>query len=145
MALVLQAAPATAQAFFRSPPTEVSIHNPAPMEGQRNRTTISVRVPETAGADLQQVVLSQLANLDQWSWGRKQPESISGPMACDDAVKPGWRMQRSQGMAMVTITLETGNPARRASEHCLPWLQPGRGDLSVGDPFRSGWSRPTFQ
>jgi len=78
MALVLQAGPAAAQAFFRSPPTEVSIHNPAPMEGQRNRTTISVRVPEAAGAHLQQVVLSQLTNLDQWNWGRKQPEVYLG-------------------------------------------------------------------
>ena len=87
IALVLQAAPAAAQAFFRSPPTE---------EGQRNRTTISVRVPETAGADLQQVVLSQLTNLDQWSWGNKQPEVYFGAY--------GMRRRGDQGLADATVS-----------------------------------------
>lgn len=69
---------ASAQTFFRLPPTDASIHNPASTEGQRNRTTISVVVPENAGANLKQVVLSQLTNIDQWDWGRSDPNVYLG-------------------------------------------------------------------
>ena len=69
---------ASAQTFFRSPPTAISIHNPSSTEGQRNRTTISVVVPEDAGASLESVVLSQLTNIDQWNWGSKDPEAYLG-------------------------------------------------------------------
>ena len=66
------------KSFFRSPPTDVAIHNPASTENPRNRTTISVRVPDNAGNALQQVVLSQISAEDPWDWGRQQPELYLG-------------------------------------------------------------------
>ena len=45
------------------------IHNPQSTEGLRNRTTISVVVPQDAGHSLGAIVLRQLPNLDQWDWG----------------------------------------------------------------------------
>ena len=52
------------------------IHNPESTEGLRNRTTISVVVPEDAGNSLGAIVLRQLPNLDQWDWGRLEPQSF---------------------------------------------------------------------
>ena len=49
------------------------IHNPESTEGLRNRTTISVVVPEDAGYALRAIVLRQLPNLDRWDWGRLEP------------------------------------------------------------------------
>ena len=49
------------------------IHNPEATEGLRNRTTITVVVPEDAGNALGTIVLRQLPNLDQWDWGRLEP------------------------------------------------------------------------
>ena len=49
------------------------IHNPESTEGLRNRTTITVVVPEDAGNALGEVVLRQLPNLDLWDWGRLEP------------------------------------------------------------------------
>ena len=69
---------ASAQTFFRSPPTQISIHNPSSTEGQRNRTTISVVVPDDATARLERVLLSQLTNIDQWDWGHRDPEVYLG-------------------------------------------------------------------
>ena len=46
------------------------IHNPESTEGLRNRTTITVVVPEDAGNALGTIVLRKLPNLDQWDWGR---------------------------------------------------------------------------
>ena len=51
-ALLLSSDLASAQTVFTKAPTEVSIHNPEKTEGLRNRTTISVRVPEDAGAEM---------------------------------------------------------------------------------------------
>ncbi len=80
---------ASAQNYFRSPPTEVSIHNPSSTEGQRNRTTISIRVPANAGAKLEHVVLSQLSSLDRWKWGRRNPEIYLGDYLLRHRGEPG--------------------------------------------------------
>ena len=74
----LQAPSSVAQALFDRPPTRVMIHNPESTEGLRNRTTISVVVPEDAGHSLGAVVLRQLPNLDHWDWGRHQPSVYLG-------------------------------------------------------------------
>ena len=54
------------------------IHNPESTEGLRNRTTITVVVPEDAGNALGAIVLRQLPNLDQWDWGRHEPSIYLG-------------------------------------------------------------------
>ena len=54
------------------------IHNPESTEGLRNRTTITVVVPEDADNALGEVVLRQLPNLDQWDWGRLAPRVYFG-------------------------------------------------------------------
>ena len=54
------------------------IHNPESTEGLRNRTTISVVVPEDAGNSLGAIVLRQLPNLDRWDWGRLEPRVCLG-------------------------------------------------------------------
>ena len=71
--VLLQAPSSVAQALFDWPPTRVMIHNPEATEGLRNRTTITVVVPEDAGNSLGAIVLRQLPNLDQWDWGRLEP------------------------------------------------------------------------
>ena len=85
------------KSFFRSPPTDVAIHNPASTENQRNRTTISVRVPDNAGNALQQVVLTQISAEDPWDWGDSNRSSISVTTDCVrretmDSPKPGCRI-----------------------------------------------------
>ena len=67
-----------AQSLFDRPPTRVMIHNPESTEGLRNRTTITVVVPEDAGRALGTIVLRQLPNIDQWDWGRTQPQVYFG-------------------------------------------------------------------
>ena len=74
----LQAPSSFAQSLFDRPPTRVMIHNPESTEGLRNRTTISVVVPEDAGHSLGAIVLRQLPNLDQWAWGRLEPRVYLG-------------------------------------------------------------------
>ena len=54
------------------------IHNPESTEGLRNRTTITVVVPEDAGNALGSIVLRQLPNLDRWDWGRLEPRIYLG-------------------------------------------------------------------
>ena len=76
--VLLQAPSSVAQALFDRPPTRVMIHNPESTEGLRNRTTISVVVPEDAGHSLGAFVLRQLPNLDQWDWGRLEPRVYLG-------------------------------------------------------------------
>ena len=71
--VLLQAPASFAQALFDRPPTRVMIHSPVSTEGLRNRTTITVVVPEDAGNALGSIVLRQLPNLDQWDWGRLEP------------------------------------------------------------------------
>ena len=76
--VLLESSPSFAQSFFDRPPTQVMIHNPESTEGLRNRTTITVVVPEDAGNALGEVVLRQLPNLDQWDWGRLAPRVYLG-------------------------------------------------------------------
>ena len=76
MALLEQ--PSLAQSLFDHPPTRVMIHNPQATEGSRNRTTITVVVPEDAGNALRSIVLRQLPNIDQWDWGRSEPQVYFG-------------------------------------------------------------------
>ena len=47
--MLLLEAPSLARSLFDRPPTRVTIHNPESTEGLRNRTTITVVVPEDAG------------------------------------------------------------------------------------------------
>ena len=76
--VLLQAPSSVAQALFDRPPTRVMIHNPEATEGLRNRTTITVVVPEDAGNSLQEIVFRQLPNLDQWDWGHLEPRVYLG-------------------------------------------------------------------
>ena len=76
--VLLESLPSFAQSFFDRPPTQVMIHNPESTEGLRNRTTITVVVPEDAGNALGEVVLRQLPDLDQWDWGRLAPRVYFG-------------------------------------------------------------------
>ena len=70
--------PSFAQSLFDRPPTRVMIHNLESTEGLRNRTTITVEVPEDAGNSLREIILRQLPNLDQWDWGRLEPQVYLG-------------------------------------------------------------------
>ena len=74
----LQVPSSFAQALFDRPPTRVMIHIPQSTEGLRNRTTITVVVPEDAGNALGAIVLRQLPNLDQWDWGRHESSVYLG-------------------------------------------------------------------
>ena len=76
--MLLLEAPSLAQSLFDRPPTRVMIHNPEATEGLRNRTTITVVVPEDAGNALRSIVLRQLPNIDQWDWGRSEPRVYFG-------------------------------------------------------------------
>ena len=94
--LVGPSSEAAERAFFRSPPTAVSLHNPASTENQRNRTTISVVVPDNAGTALQEVILYQIGNTEPWNWGRKQPELYLGNY--------GMRKQGETGLAAASVS-----------------------------------------
>ena len=87
---------AAERAFFRSPPTAVSLHNPASTENQRNRTTISVVVPDNAGTAMQEVVLYQIGTTEPWDWGRKQPELYLGNY--------GMRKKGETGLAAASVS-----------------------------------------
>ena len=76
--MLLLEAPSLAQSLFDRPPTRVMIHNPEATEGSRNRTTITVVVPEDAGNTLRSIVLRQLPNIDQWDWGQSEPRVYFG-------------------------------------------------------------------
>ena len=88
-ALLLSSDLASGQTVFTKAPTEVSIHNPEKTEGLRNRTTISVRVPEDAGAELEFLILSQLTNNHHWDWGRSEPEMYFGQYGLRRRGEPG--------------------------------------------------------
>lgn len=83
---------AKAQSFFYKPPVHLSIHNPSSIQGERNRTTISIRVPADAGADLETVVLTQLPNLDQWDWGQRPILVYKGNYVLRGGVSAGHAM-----------------------------------------------------
>ena len=76
--MLLLEVPSRARSLFDLPPTRVMIHNPEATEGMRNRTTISVVVPEDAGNALGSIVLRQLPNIDQWDWGQSEPRVYFG-------------------------------------------------------------------
>ena len=76
--MLLLEAPSLAQSLFDRPPTRVTIHNPEATEGLRNRTTITVVVPEDAGNTLRSIILRQLPNIDQWDWGQSEPRVYFG-------------------------------------------------------------------
>ena len=76
--MLLLEVPSLAQSLFDRPPTRVTIHNPEATEGLRNRTTITVVVPEDAGNALRSIVLRQLPNIDQWDWGQSEPRVYFG-------------------------------------------------------------------
>ena len=76
--MLLLEVPSLAQSLFDRPPTRVMIHNPEATEGLRNRTTITVVVPEDAGNALRSIVLRQLPNIDQWDWGQSEPRVYFG-------------------------------------------------------------------
>ena len=67
-----------AQTRFQQPPFDLSIHNPSSDQWQRRRTTISIPVPNQAGAALETVVLTQMPNPYQWNWGRRAPKTYLG-------------------------------------------------------------------
>ena len=92
----LQASSSFAQSLFDRPPTRVMIHNPESTEGLRNRTTISVVVPEDAGNSLGAIVLRQLPNLDQWDWGRLEPRVYLGDYSL--------RGKGAKGLASVVVS-----------------------------------------
>ena len=87
---------AAERAFFRAPPTAVTLHNPASTENQRNRTTISVVVPDNAGTALQEVILYQIGTTEPWDWGRKQPELYLGNY--------GMRKKGETGLAAASVS-----------------------------------------
>lgn len=82
--VLLEPAPSFAQTLFDRPPTQVMIHNPESTEGLRNRTTITVVIPEDAGNALGAIVLRQLPNFDQWVWGRLEPRVYLGDYSLRD-------------------------------------------------------------
>ena len=113
-ALLLSSDLAAAQTVFTKAPTEVSIHNPEKTEGLRNRTTISVRVPEDAGAKLEFLVLSQLTNTHHWDWGRREPEMYLGQY--------GLRRRGESGLVQ-TVLSESGD---KLSIRFNPAIEPGQ-------------------
>ena len=93
---------------------------------QRNRTTISIKVSEDAGADLQSVVISQLTNIDIWDWVHKESEVYLGQY--------NLRRRGAPGVVKVTKTVKDeeinihfdpvpSHSAGRASQCCFWKLQ----------------------
>ena len=107
-------AAAEAQAFFRSPPTKVSIHTPASNENQRNRTTLSVQVPHNAGNALKEVVLFQISGTEAWDWGRRKPQLYRGVY--------GLHQRGQVGLAMASLS-ESG---RKLTIRLNPAIEPGQ-------------------
>ena len=112
--LWLELPPSFAQSLFNRPPTRVMIHNPESTEGLRNRTTITVVVPEDAGNSLQGIVLRQLPNLDQWDWGRLEPQVYLGEYSL--------RGKGTSGLASAVVS----NSEEVLSIKLTPAIQPGQ-------------------
>ena len=110
----LEVPPSFAQSLFDRPPTRVMIHNPESTEGLRNRTTITVVVPEDAGNSLQEIVLRQLPNLDQWDWGRFEPRVYLGDYSL--------RGKGTSGLA----TADVSESEEDLSIQFNPAIQPGQ-------------------
>ena len=112
--LVCPASMAAERAFFRSPPTAVTLHNPASNENERNRTTISVVVPNNAGTALQEIVLYQIGTTEPWDWGKKQPELYLGAY--------GMRKKGEPGLAVSSVSEEGDELTIRLQ----PSIEPGQ-------------------
>ena len=106
--------PSLARSLFDRPPTRVTIHNPEATEGFRNRTTITVVVPEDAGNALGSIVLRQLANIDQWDWGRSQPQVYFGDYSL--------RRTGASGLASALVS----DAGEVVSIELTPAVQPGQ-------------------
>ena len=90
------------------------IHNPEATEGLRNRTTITVVVPEDAGNALGAIVLRQLPNLDQWDWGRGEPFVYLGDYSL--------RGKGTRGLATAFVS----GPEEDLSIQFNPAIEPGQ-------------------
>ena len=112
--MLLFEVPSLARALFDRPPTRVRIHNPEATEGLRNRTTITVVVPEDAGNALGSIVLRQLPNIDQWDWGRSEPQVYFGDYSL--------RRTGANGLASAVVS-ESGEVV---SIELKPPVQPGQ-------------------
>ena len=89
------------------------IHNPESTEGLRNRTTITVVVPEDAGNALGAIVLRQLPNLDRWDWGRLDPRVYLGDYSL--------RGKGARGLATALVS----GPEEDLSIEFNPVIEPG--------------------
>ena len=112
--MLLLEAPSLAQSLFDRPPTRVMIHNPEATEGLRNRTTITVVVPEDAGNTLRSIVLRQLPNIDQWDWGQSEPRVYFGDYSL--------RGKGATGLASAVVSDSEGV----LSIQLTPAVQPGQ-------------------
>ena len=112
--MLLLEVPSLAQSLFDRPPTRVMIHNPEATEGLRNRTTITVVVPEDAGNALGSIVLRQLPNIDQWEWGRSQPQVYFGDYSL--------RRKGASGLASSVVS----DSGEVVSIQLAPAVQPGQ-------------------
>ena len=90
------------------------IHNPESTEGLRNRTTISVVVPEGSGHSLGAIVLRQLPNLDRWDWGRLDPRVYLGDYSL--------RGKGARGFATALVS----GPEEDLSTEFNPAIEPGQ-------------------
>ena len=107
-------APSLARSLFDHPPTRVMIHNPESTEGRRNRTTITVVIPEDAGNALGSIVLRQFPNIDQWDWGRSEPRVYLGDYSV--------RGKGESGLASAVVLDSEGV----VSIQLTPAIQPGQ-------------------
>ena len=100
-------APSKAQTFFSIPPTKISIHNPSKTQAARNRTTLSIAIPTNAGAALRTVRLTQLTNLNQWTWSQSDPSLYKGPYSLRGRGEKGRaRLRDSDDPTSLTIELD---------------------------------------
>ena len=90
------------------------IHNPESTEGLRNRTTITVVVPEDAGNALGAIVLRQLPNLDRWDWGRLEPQVYFGDYSL--------RGKGARGLATAFVS----DSEEDLSIQFIPAIEPGQ-------------------
>ena len=83
-------------------------------EPTRNRTTITVVVPEDEGNALGTIVLRQLPNLDRWDWARLEPRVYLGDYSL-----------RGRGTRGLTMALVSG-PEEDLSIQFNPAIEPGQ-------------------
>ena len=76
--LFLSGGDVAGKSFFVTPPTKISIHNPASIEGRRNKTTISVAISNKAGVSLSKIILTQLPSINTWVWSSGEPTVYLG-------------------------------------------------------------------